>query len=54
MDSNQFKEIRQTFPWTYRIDRGNVTIYDKNGRLIDLFLLIELMMFLTASLQEKK
>lgn len=57
MDATEFKKLKSTFPWSYRIDKtksgGFVRIFNNKGTEIDLITLVELVVFLTIQLREK-
>ena len=53
MTPDEFKIVKLTFPWRYEINRGNITVIDKNNNVVNLLTLIELVIFLSQYLEKK-
>lgn len=54
MTKEEYAKLKETFPWSYLIDRGFVRVHDKNGQEIDLFTLLRLVVLLTTYLRVNK
>lgn len=53
MTKEEYAKLKETFPWSYSIDRGLVKVHDKNGQEIDFFTLLRLVVLLTTYLKSK-
>lgn len=53
MTLDEFKNLKVSFPWRYEINRGNITVFDKNNNVVNLLTLIELVIFLSQYLEKK-
>lgn len=56
MTKEDFKKLRETFPWTYTIEKtktsGFIRVFDKDNREVDLLTLIEFVIFISQQLQK--
>ena len=57
VDAKKFKQLKSTFPWSYRIDKtksgGLIRVSDNTGAEVDLLQLIEFIVFITVYLRDK-
>ncbi len=56
MTNEEFQELRKTFPWTYKTFKAKVgltiTVYDKDGKIIDAKTLVDFLVMITERLKK--